>query len=257
MIPHRKNVQALLTRRGRKQQNKYIIEGVRIVEDAVASGAVVERIYHTLPEAESRTEALLAAAGAKNIPLWEVDDKELASISDTETPQGVVAVLPNPGWTNDDLWTKRTGDVLILDQVRDPGNVGTLMRTAEAAGARSLIGTRGTVELTNPKVLRASMGAFFRLPTGAVSSIDEICEQAAACQLPVVVASGEGEDAAKVLPALGDVALVLGGEAEGADAAWSDAATAVVRIPQASSVESLNVASAGAILLFRRMWYRD
>ena len=254
MIPHRKSVQALLTRRGRRQQGKLLVEGVRLIEEALASGAVVERVYFVPCEAGSRAERLLASAADRGTPTWEVSDEELRSISETETPQGVVAVVETPQWTDNQLWTERTGDVVILDQVRDPGNVGTLLRTAEAAGARCVLATRGTVEFTNPKVVRSAMGSFFRLPTGYVASVEDALERRAAAGLPLVVAAGSGDDVARVLPQHGDVVLVLGGEAEGAEAEWLQRADAVVRIPQSGTVESLNVAAAGAILLFRRIW---
>ena len=253
MMPHRKNARSLLTRRGRREHREVLVEGARFVGDALESGAVVTRIYHTATEPGDRVAGLVGRAIELGIEVALVDVDELAEISDTEAPQGVVAVARCPDWQQSAL-TSETGDIVILDAVRDPGNVGAIMRTAAAAGARALIAARGTVELENPKVLRASMGAYFRLPTFVAPSIDNLRAIVEIPALPLFVADSAGGVAAAGLPREHDVALVLGGEAAGAQADWSSLGAETVHIPMPGAAESLNVAAAAAILLFRRTW---
>ena len=254
MIPDRKRAQALLTRRGRRAYRQFLVEGVRLVEEVVSAGLHIRRIYHLPAEPDTRRARLLADAHSRGIPLAELTPDELASLSDTASPQGVIAVADIPGSSVDDVWSGGEGDVLILDNVRDPGNVGTLLRTAEAAGARGAIATPGTVELANPKVVRACMGAFFRLPTGVASSQDEIVRRCREEALPVAVMSAHDGEPVSVLRQMGACGLVLGGEAEGADRTWEALADVKVRIPMQGATESLNVSVVGGIVLFRHVW---
>ena len=254
MIPHRKRAQSLRTRKGRVSSGELLIEGVRLIEDALEADVQVRQLYHLPTEAGSRLDTLVTRASSANTPCAEVTAEELLNLSDTQTPQGVVAIVEQPKWTVEDVEANGVGDVLILDAVRDPGNVGTLLRTAEAAGARGVIATRGTVEMSNPKVVRGSMGAYFRLPTCVVSETSEIVRLCGNVGLPIVTTSLQGADAVGALAGHDSVALVLGGEAEGISSDWRDAGAIDVRIPMRGSVESLNVAAAGAVLLFRRIW---
>jgi RNA methyltransferase, TrmH family len=253
MIPHRKQAQALLTRKGRRQQNRTIIEGVRIVEEAIASEIGITTLFHIAPEPDTRLETLINTAFEAGFVCAEVESEELLTLSDTQSPQGVVAAVELPEWDTDEFWAG-TGDVVILDNVRDPGNAGTLMRTALAAGARGMISMRGTVEMANPKVVRASMGAFFRLPLITAVNPEEVAQTCREHGLPVVATVMDGNTSPNELLAHDAVALVLGGEADGIDRAWHAPADMRVRIPQTDLVESLNVASAGSVLLFRSVW---
>lgn len=254
MIPHRKRAQSLRTRKGRVSYGELLIEGVRLIEDTLDANARVKQLYHLPLESGSRLDALVTRALNANIECAEVTSEELLSLSDTEVPQGIVAIVEQPKWTIDDVLGNGSGDLVILDAVRDPGNVGTLLRTAEAAGARGIIASRGTVELANPKVVRGSMGAYFRLPTCVIPDTSEIVRLCGNVGLPIVTTSLHGDDAVATLAGLDSVAMVLGGEAEGIGPEWRDAGAIDIRIPMSGSVESLNVAAAGAILLFRRIW---
>ncbi len=139
MIPYRKQALALKTRRGRQSQGRFLIEGVRLVEEALSAGLAIERVYHTPPPEDGRAAGLLKAAGERGAPLAEVTEEELLTLADTESPQGLVAVAQGPGFSADEVWGGGNGDLLVLDNVRDPGNAGTLMRTAASAGARGVV----------------------------------------------------------------------------------------------------------------------
>jgi len=254
MIPDRRRAQALLTRKGRKEHSQFLLEGVRLVEEAIDSGNPISRIYHTTPPPGTRLARLLARAEGRGVRLAEITQQELRSISDAETPQGVVAIADIPAWSDDNVWGRNAGDIVLLDNVRDPGNVGTLFRAAEAAGARSIVSLSGTVETTNPKVVRSAMGALFRLPHAHVSLPEEAARLCHEAGLQIVNTSVRDGDPASALLDIGSIALVLGGEAEGSADVWGDLADRTVHIPMKGSVESLNVAVAGSILLFRKIW---
>jgi len=166
----------------------------------------------------------------------------MGEMADTVTPQGVLAVVPIP----DLPAPEHDRFILIPDQVRDPGNLGTMLRTAWAAGVTDVLLPPGTVDHTNPKVVRAGMGAHFWLP-GRKASWDEIWQRVGHAQVWVAEAR-QGQSYDRV-DWRGDVAIVIGGEAEGAGREAHSRATCV-HIPMATGVESLNAATAAALLLF-------
>jgi TrmH family RNA methyltransferase len=201
-------------------------------------------------EATTRGQALKSALEQRGVQLEGVDDDELAHLADTEHPQGVVAVVEPRHWVLDDIAAAAGSPVVVLDGVQDPGNVGTILRSALGLGAAGVIALKGTAELTNPKVMRGSMGALFRLPTVPAEvetylfwARERGIESwvAAADSATIEPGAARGEDAV--------VALVLGNEGAGVSPALQAAASRRVAIRLARGVESLNVAVAAAILL--------
>lgn len=262
MIPHRRRVQSLLDKPGRREHHQFLVEGVRLIEELFGTKVRVERLYHVPGPPGTRLAGLLERARERGIPLAEVTPDELLTLSDTQTPQGIVAVADVPRWEEADVWTPRSGeegrtagDVLVLDGVHDPGNLGTLIRTAEAANVRGILVTLGTVEPMNPKVVRSAMGALFRLPMTVAPSPERVKTQCREAGLPLVLTSVHGGEPAYRLGECRSIALVLGGEAEGASPAWEPLADLVIRLPMSPATESLNVATAGGIVLFRHIWY--
>lgn len=242
-------IRDLRLRRGRERRGLALAEGVRLVEEALSARvgirhAAVSPALETTP----RGAALKTALAGAGVPLAEMDDRALAGLSDTEHPQGVIAVIEPPTWTLD-LLTPRAGDVVVvLDGVQDPGNVGAIARTALGLGAHGVIALKGTAELTNPKVLRGSMGALFRLP--AVSTTDaEFLAWAKRVGAAVWITDSTGErPGGQRLTA--PVALVLGNEGAGVRPELEREASRRLTIPLAAGVESLNVAVAAGILLY-------
>ncbi|HPC44473.1 MAG TPA: RNA methyltransferase [Candidatus Latescibacteria bacterium] len=249
-----KRVRGLLTKENRKSLGLFLVEGVRLVEEVLASPLTVECLFHVEADPDSRLFRVIEAAASDGIPTQSITQKELDAICDTRTPQGVVAVARTPTWTEEDVWKSGTGDVVVVDNVRDPGNLGTLLRSAEAAGARGVLLMPGTVELTNPKVVRGSMGAFFRLPVSYTHSIDDVLRGARSAGIPLVATSSHGGEPASLLLKWDAVALVLGGEAEGVARDWTVVCDCIVSLAQKRGTESLNVAVAGSIFLFRHLW---
>ncbi|MBG0787179.1 MAG: RNA methyltransferase [Anaerolineaceae bacterium] len=241
--PKIKLARALQTHpRGKQSDLAFIAEGVRLVEEAASVGWPVEFILfdETLSE---RGQALIEEFATRGIrDIYEIPPSLMADISGTETPQGVLAVLklqtlPLP---------KEPTFLILVDQVRDPGNMGTLLRTAEAAGADGVILTPGTVNAFAPKVLRAGMGAHFHLPIQALpwQEINPLLKD-----YPVFLATADGSLSIWEADFTQPCVLLLGGEAFGATPMGEALATDRVVIPMPGRAESLNAAMAGGILI--------
>jgi TrmH family RNA methyltransferase len=240
-------VRHLHQRKGRERRGLALAEGVRLVEEALAAGVVIRAaVLAPALEASPRGAALASALRARAARVEETDDRALAALAATEHPQGVLAVIEPRTWTLDDIRPSRA--VLVLDAVQDPGNVGTMLRTAWALGADGAVARPGTADLTNPKVLRASMGASFRLPA-LVAGPEEALDWLRRHGLVVWVAAGDGEPVQRARPA-GPVALVVGNEGAGVGPALAALAARRVTVPLRQGAESLNVGVAAGILLY-------
>jgi len=231
-------------RRVRQRERRFVFEGVRLVEEAVRAGAPPAYVFYTEPvKADGRGGRLLETLHEMNVPCYAVSEPVLVACSDTETPQGILAVLPIPKLPRPEHPTL----TLILDRVRDPGNLGTTLRTALAAGVEQVLLTPGTVDASNPKVVRAAMGAHLSLPV-AVLGWDAIAEAVTGCDVWLAVAGGDtlytAADWAR------PVALIVGGEATGAGQRARALARGQVSIPMAVGLESLNTTVATAVILF-------
>ena len=235
--------------RGRERRNLCLAEGVRLVEEAIAANVPI-RAAITSPalEATDRGARLKAELDSRAALLEQTTDDELTRLADTDHPQGVVAVLAYRPAELEDLRVGPQSVVVVLDAVQDPGNVGTIVRTAHALGAAGVICLPGTAEVTNPKTLRATMGSLFRIPVVAATEPDaDAWIRQRGLHLVVTAAKGEPFDPARLRRPL---ALVLGNEGAGSRSALAAGAAERVSIPVAAGAESLNVAVAAGIFLY-------
>jgi TrmH family RNA methyltransferase len=238
----------LQRRKGRKRSGLAVAEGVRLVEDALAAGvdirgAVIGRGLGATPRGARLIEQLAAHA----VPIEELLDRELAGLADTDTPQGVLAVVDLPTWSLDEVTPANGQPVLVLDGIQDPGNVGALVRTALGLGSPGVLLLPGTADLGNPKVLRGGVGATFRLPCVPVQD-GEFEAWVRRVSVEVWAAAGDGVPINRI-PVAGPVALVVGNEGAGVRPLIRSLARHSVSIPLARGVESLNVAVAAGILM--------
>ncbi len=242
-----KLVRSLSRRRARYAAQQFIVEGVRLIEEACGAGIVPALVlYAERAEDDSRAHALLKQVRTLTTQVCAVSDAMIKEISSTETPQGILAVLP---FIELPL-PAQPQFVLILDAVRDPGNVGTIMRSARAAGADEIIFAPGTAGPYNDKVVRAAMGAHFCVPLHMMHRWEEV--ESAVGGIPrIYLADARGETAYTRADWSRPVALIVGGEAEGASDAAKKIATARVNIPMRGGAESLNAAMAATVLLFQ------
>ena len=242
--PRIKEARKLSEQRYRKATGRFLVEGVRLIDDALKSGV---RPFYTIfaPETIQQNAAgLVKRLEAAGIPCLPTTPALLASLAATVTPQGVVAVLPLPT----PPVPRSSTLTLVLDRVREPGNAGTLLRTAEAAGVELVVFTPDTVDPYNDKVVRAGMGAHFRLPIQTSADWASVWQTLPAGQ-PLYLAAQHAELAYDQVDWHQPAVLVVGGEAAGASDAVRARATPIA-IPMLGRVESLNAAVAGAVILF-------
>ena len=242
-------VRDLQRRKGRRRRGLAVAEGVRLVEEAIAAGVRLQGVVVANDlDAGARGAALLETLGSHDVPVVTVTPRTLEQLADTDTPQGVLAVLEPPRWTLADIRPAHRAPVLVLDAVQDPGNVGTLIRTAFALGASGALLLPGSAEPSNPKVLRAAMGATFRLPWAmAVDGEFRVWVREVGADLWVAATDGTPVHR---LSAPERLALVVGNEGAGVRPVVREMSRASVAIPLARGAESLNVAVAAGIVLF-------
>lgn len=241
-------------RRSRVEAGRYVIEGPVPIVEMLTAGVPVHEVFVDAGEwsrAEERSPLRTATRLAldADVPVWGLADGVVASVADTDAPQGVIAVAPRVTVGLDRLMGE-TGPVLVLVDVADPGNVGTLVRTAEAAGAVGVVVTGSTADPFGPKAVRAAAGSAARVPIAEVTEAADVLQAAASAARPTVATVVDGGDAPEVVDLTGSVCLLVGSEARGLDAATVAACTTRLTLPMAGSVESVNVAVAGAVVMF-------
>ncbi len=234
-----KAVAALRRRKGRRQQGRFLVEGPHPVQEAMADGWVEE--VFCLPD--------LASSYRSDVPLTLVDERVLEHMADTTTPQGVLAVArPRTAELADVVGR---GTLVVLEQAADPGNVGTLIRTADAAGAAGVVLTRGSADPFGPKVVRAAAGSISHVPLVVDVDARAVLEACRAAGQRTIGLAADGDldlqqDGTLVAP----VALVVGSEAHGLSAAVRGLVDAMGSLRVYGHAESLNLAVAAAIALY-------
>lgn len=250
------NLQSLIRdlqrRKARGRRGLALVEGVRLVEEALAAGLPIRgAVVAADLERTARGATLREDLERHAIPLESVSARVFAPLADTDTPQGIVAVIEPRRWTPEDLHLEGAGAaaILVIDGVQDPGNVGTLLRTAHGLGAKGTVVLRGTADVLGPKTLRAAMGANFRHP---VVSLDDAAFIAwtRAREVTLWATAADGVPIGRVKRGAGPVAVIVGNEGAGIRPALNAVAAQRVAIPLAGGAESLNVAVAAGILLY-------
>lgn len=225
-----------------------MIEGGHLLNAALEAGVRVEAVFAS-PDASRSCPEILDDAREAGVPVAWLAPGVIERVTDTVTPQPVLAVAPVTA--RDVASSRELGElVLVLADVRDPGNAGTLLRSAEAAGASAVVFCRGTVDAYAPKVVRSSAGALFHVPVavgGEPQAVLEVLQESGQARIGTIARGGEPYDRALLA---GPLALVLGNEAWGLPDRLRASIDVWVTIPMAGRTESLNVAMAGSILLF-------
>jgi TrmH family RNA methyltransferase len=235
-------------RKARYREGAFVIEGQRLIQEAIRAEWTTRLALHT-GRLDPKGRGMINNLAKLGAEVVEVSDHVMKACADTESPSGLLAVLdlqPLPPPQAVDL-------VLVVDQLSDPGNLGTLMRTAWAAGVQVMYLTPGSVDPFNPKVIRGAMGAHFHLPI-MTAEYHELAELLQGLQVCLAEAGGgmryDGVDWTQ------PSALIIGGEAHGVRPAVVDLADQTVHIPMPGQSESLNAAIAAAILLFEAVRQR-
>lgn len=248
----------LAKRSFRGKERRFIVEGPQAVREAIAhpggpDGRTLIELYAT-PEAAGRHADLVEAARAAGAPVLTATDEVVAEISDTVTPQGIVGVCRFLDSPFEEILRARPRLVAVLAHVRDPGNAGTVLRCADAAGADAVVLTDASVDLYNPKSVRASVGSLFHLPVAVGVPVDRAVAGLRAAGVRLVAADGAGErDLDTELDEGtmgGPTAWIFGNEAWGLPQETRALADEVVRVPIHGKAESLNLATAAAVCLY-------
>ncbi len=241
---HLKLARALHTAKGRRRTGAFLLEGIRLIEDAWQNGVRLQWVGWAAP-LPPRGQRLLAHLQAAAIPVDEVAPRLLNHAVTTTSPQPVLAIASQPAAS----WPPNPQLVLIPDQVRDPGNLGTLIRSAAAFAVDAICLPPGTSDPFAPKVVRAGMGAHFRLPL-IRQPWAQILSALRAHGMRLALADMHGDLPGWAVDWQQPTALIIGGEAEGASPIARQAAELRVRIPMPGQTESLNAGVAGSLLLY-------
>ncbi len=252
-----KHVARLRQRAEREATGLALLEGPQVVREAVAHVPnAVEALYLTA-EGLERHAAIAEAATAAGIEVELVAEDVLAAMADTRTPQGVVAVANQTPVRLRDALADGPTLVAVLDEVRDPGNAGTIIRAADAAGADAVILTGSSVDPWNPKVVRATTGSLFHLRVATGASLDAAAAAVRDAGLALVAADMRGEPLPAVGPALAaPTAWLFGNEAHGLSPAARALADRTVAVPIYGAAESLDLATAAAVCLYASAFAR-
>jgi TrmH family RNA methyltransferase len=239
-----KYVRSLYRRRVRYRERHFVIEGIRLVEEAFRAGIVPALLFYSEGiNATPGGRELLAEIQKGGAPAFAASEMVMKAMADTVSPQGVLAVVPFVELAP----PPSPSLVLVVDRLRDPGNLGAILRSANAAGVEQVILAPKTVDPYNPKVVRGAMGAHFRLPIEALSW-PEIAEALAGVQ--VLLADARAKRAYYEVDWTQPSALIIGGEAYGTSQEAMELATATIAIPMHGGAESLNAAVAASVILF-------
>ena len=246
--PLYKRLRALKERAG--EGELCLLEGPRLVLEALAAGlTVVEAAASSRAEASPAGPAALAALRQREVPVRRMAPELVSSLSEAETSQGLLALARRPSFREEQIFDG-TPLVLVADGVQNPGNLGGLLRTAEAAGASGAVLAAGCADPFSWKALRGSMGSAFRLPHVRGGSIERLLDALDERGIAVLATAADGERRYDETDLRGPVALVVGAEGAGLAPAVRQRAAARLRIPLEKPVESLNVGVAAALVLF-------
>ncbi len=247
------SVRSLHQRAARARAGLFLVEGPQGVREAVVHRPDVIRDLYVTASAATRYADVIDRARAGGVRIHEASDEVVAAMGDATTPQGLLAVCRTVTHTVDEVVTGARL-VVVLASVRDPGNAGTVLRGADAAGADAVILTEGSVDVHNPKVVRSSAGSLFHLPVVTAAPLLMTLEALKAAGLVVIAADGAGPLDLYAGPTqellAGPHAWVMGNEAWGLPADIRGACDAVVRVPIRGQAESLNLAMAATVCLF-------
>lgn len=229
----------------RKEQDVFVVEGVKMYQEAPGERIVktyVSRTFYEKPENKRLLD---------EDRLEVVEDRVFAAASDTKTPQGILSIVKQSHYNLKEILTiSSSPHLLILENLQDPGNLGTIMRTAEGAGVDGIIMTSDTVDIYNPKTIRSTMGSLYRMPFFYTDNIEEILKELKEKEITTFAAHLKGSRNYYEEDYSGGTAFLIGNEGNGLSEALSAQADCYIKIPMSGKVESLNAAIAASILMY-------
>lgn len=249
--PKIKAVKALRQAKYRERRDEFLVEGIRLVKEAIDCDAPVKMLLFCPNKLRSQIGlGLVDTALEKGIECVSVSSRVFDSISEKDNPQGIIAVAERLNLTFNHLESNNPTLLVVAYELRDPGNLGAIIRTADSAGASGVMVTGVSVDIFDPQCVRATMGSIFSLPVIRVREIGELKDWLSQNSIKMIATSPSAKRYYFDLEYDEPVAIVLGNEAEGLDAEILEDADEVVKIPMLGRADSLNVASAAAIIIY-------
>lgn len=240
-----KNIIQLNTKgKVRREQGLFVVEGIKMFREAP-----VEWIHKVYVAEELYNTGLWKSELAK-YSVEVVQDKVFRQMCDTKTPQGILTVLHQPSYSAEEILSRQSPLLILLEDLQDPGNVGTILRTAEGAGVDGIFLTKNCVDLFNPKTIRSTMGSIYRMPFQYVDDAMEFTDLLKVRGISVYAAHLEGKNSYEEEDYTGKAAFLIGNEGNGLSDGLAEKASHLIRIPMAGKVESLNAAMACGILVY-------
>ena len=231
----------------RRKDHIFVVEGPKMFEEAPADR--IYKVYATKSFCDKHTTDVMGTK-LKETGFEVVSDEVLAKMSDTKTPQGILCLVKWPEYSLDDLLLKRNGVFVVLEDLQDPGNLGTIIRTGEGAGIAGVIMSGKTVDIFNPKTIRATMGSIYRVPFVYVQDMAEAIKRLQKADVAVDAAHLKGEQYYDAFDYTKGSAFLIGNEGNGLKEETALLADTYVKIPMAGQVESLNAAIATTLFMY-------
>ncbi len=253
--PRVKEIRLLRQAKYRQERQEYLAEGIKLLAEALQDPQQIKKIIYSPRLEKNARGAELLSHLRQEAPAAEwlyVSDEVLAKMSDTQSPQGIMAVLKIKKWTWEEIW-QREGLLLLLYQIQDPGNLGTIFRVAEAGGAGGLILSSNIVDAFNPKTVRSSMGSIFRLPFLLNQDIEMAIKKLRLRGYQIWTTSTTGQISFWKVDFSKPTAVILGQEGRGLPENLIEAAEESLSIPMNSRVDSLNVAMAAGLIVYEAL----
>ncbi|KQZ87379.1 RNA methyltransferase [Phycicoccus sp. Root563] len=245
-----KSVRALSRRSVRDRTGRFLVEGPQSVREVVRHHPELVVDLYLTPDAAERYVEVVTAASAAGLYVHEVTDEVLAAMSETPTPQGLAAVCRTPVATLDDVLVGSPRLLVLLTNVRDPGNAGTVIRGADAAGADAVLVSDASVDVLSPKVVRSTAGSLFHLPVVTGLRVDATITRLRDAGIRVLAADGAGTVLLPDVDLVPSHAWVMGNEAWGLEEEVRAQCDEVVRVPIYGAAESLNLAMAATVCVY-------
>lgn len=248
---HIKHIRMLHKRKFREKNNEFIIEGLRIIEHGINNNANISAVYYGEEIAKTnRGRALLDKIIHSNIDLYKVNEKILKEISTTDNSQGIIGVVKIKTYDLNDIIDRDKFILVILDRLQDPGNVGTIIRTADSAGIDGIIALKGTVDIYNSKTIRSTMGSIFTLPVIYIDEAWEIINELKSRDVDIIATTLQAEKYHFQANYRNKSAVIIGNEANGISDDLVELSNLKVKIPIIGKAESLNASIASGIIMY-------
>ena len=245
-----KNLSALMKKsKERKEQSVFVVEGTKMVAEAPLEWVKAVYVSETYEKGAGHLE-FIQNLKRRGIVLETVADNVFKAVSDTQTPQGILAIVAMPVYSLEKLLNGDETHLLILESIQDPGNLGTMVRTGEGAGVTGIIMNKTTVDLFNPKTIRSTMGSIYRVPFYVTDNLEETLNLLKKTGVRLYAAHLKGSATYDEMDYKAPTGFLIGNEGNGLSDKIADMANTYIKIPMQGEVESLNAAISATILMY-------